>query len=268
MSESPHVGLKESGNNPDDLVETLAERALKVVATHKGPRLADPKIVARLVAVATSRERAGFGPAVAEIQRQGIRCEEIADLYVPAVARALGEAWVDDGMGFAMVTIGCSRLHALLRDLGPEWRADSMAPANAPSVLVLACADAQHTLGATLLTGQLRRRGLSVRILVDAQGSDVAEVLRKAHFDGVLISVAAGDPLEVARKLVATVRRAPAPVPPVVIGGSILGSRHVDVNDILRITGATMATNVASEALDHCGIRTGFRSAPHSVRRN
>ncbi len=267
MSESPQVGLRESGDSPDDRVETLAERALKVVATLKGPRMADPGIVALLVAVATSRERADFGPAVAEIQRQGIRCEEIADLYVPAVARALGEAWVDDGMGFAMVTIGCSRLHALLRDLGPEWRADTNAPANAASVLILACSDAQHTLGATLLTGQLRRRGLSVRILVDARQGDVADALRKARFDAVMISVAAGDPLEVARRLIDTVKAAQPPVPPVVIGGSILESRHVDVGHILRATGAGMATNVASEALDYCGIRTGFRPSPLSARR-
>lgn len=267
MSESPLVSPRDSGHGPDERVETLAGRALTLVATGKGPKPPDPGFVVQMVAAVTKSGRVDFSALVAALCCQGLRREEIADVYIPAVARHLGTAWVEDGMGFAMVTIGCSRLHAMLRLLGPEWRADSVCASNAPALLVLTGADMQHTLGATLLTGQMRRRGLSVRLVVDAKLSEVAELLEKASYDGVMISAAQGERLENLRQIVNTVRKSSGPALPVVIGGGIMGGFASGPGEILGRTGADHATNVLQEALDFCGVESERRTGAQRIKR-
>jgi len=71
--------------------------------------------------------------------------------------------------------VAAAKLQAMLRDLGPDWAADTIAAADAPSILLMTPQNASHTLGAVVLAGQLRRRGYSVRIVFDADRTRIAE---------------------------------------------------------------------------------------------
>ena len=126
--------------------------------------------------------------AVSDALAKGVRAEDIADHYIPAIAHEMGYQWCVDRMSFASVTIGVSRLQGMLRDLGPHWTGDRMMDPTAPSVLLVVPENVHHTLGAIVLSGQLRRRGISVKLMLGEPPEAVAVQLRRCRYAAVFIS--------------------------------------------------------------------------------
>jgi methanogenic corrinoid protein MtbC1 len=188
----------------------------------------------------------------------GIARDDIADLYIPELAREFGVDWCEDSLSFAAVTIGASRLQAMLRELGPEWIGDQSANPAAPSILLIVAQDVFHTLGALVLCGQLRRKGLSVRLVLGAQNSELSERLAKTTYDAVFMSSSMGETLESLRRIVDVIRTSSPRSLPVVIGGTILETETS--YNVTTMTGADYATNIPSEALELCGLTTKFLS--------
>jgi len=110
--------------------------------------------------------------------------------------------------------------------------------------------DTYHTLGAMVLSGQLRRLGLSVRIAMGATPHDLRVLFGDASFDGVLISASEAESLDSLTKCVDAVRQSASVCPPIVIGGGVL-DQEIDVK---AITGADFATKDPFEAIDFCGL--------------
>jgi methylmalonyl-CoA mutase cobalamin-binding subunit len=262
MNDGPQAGSRMASEATDDPVDVLAARALTLVArkTSRTPRALVPLFLEQMHEAAVNGDRADFATLLRQMELAGIRREDIADHYVPAVARRMGDLWCEDRMGFAAVTIGVSRLQGFLRDLGPEWRADKAADPDAPALLVIVSVDVYHTLGATVLAGQLRRRGLSVRLLIGARPDDVAPAMRQSCVDAVLISSSYGESLETLRRLVDAVRAAQTRTMPVVIGGTITDTGRAVGADIKALTGADHVTSDLQEALDVCGMTSTRRS--------
>ncbi|MBQ1203912.1 MAG: cobalamin B12-binding domain-containing protein [Loktanella sp.] len=188
----------------------------------------------------------------------GIARDDIADFYIPQLARDLGEDWCRDNMSFALVTIAVSRLQAMLRDLGPEWAGDQSSNPSAPSIMLVVGQDVHHTLGAMVLSGQLRRKGLSVRLMLGVAPREIAEKLAKSCYDAVFISSSMGETLESLRRIVNVIRTSSKKSVPVVIGGTVLEveSKY----NVTALTGADYATNIPSEALELCGLTTKYLS--------
>jgi methylmalonyl-CoA mutase cobalamin-binding subunit len=193
----------------------------------------------------------------------GIPPEEIADHYIPAVARRLGEMWCEDEVSFATVTIGVARLQGLLRDLEDIAGMARMDEPEGASLLVVVAAGVYHTLGAMVLTGQLRRRGHAVRLLLGPEPEAVAVAVRQARFDAVLISASDGGSAESVRQIVHAVKTATGAAPPVVIGGTILVSEDLTGADIRSLTGADHVTSDPTEALHLCGVMTSTHDVAH-----
>lgn len=177
------------------------------------------------------------------MMKAGIDAGRIADIYVPAVAQALGEDWVADRNSFADVTLGASRLQSLLRELD---EAAALHPyGDGPAVLVATAAEAHHTLGAVLLAGQLRRQGFSVRLLLGARPADLQQQLRQSGYDAVFLSASRSEDPQVLRRLVEAAR----PVP-LVLGGGLLELGP----EVVAQTRAPLATSDLSEALRLCNL--------------
>ncbi len=190
----------------------------------------------------------------------GTRPEDVADFYIPALSREMGDRWCSDQLSFAGVTIGVSRLQAMLRALGPHWSGDKAADPSAPAVLMIVPQEAHHTLGAIVLSGQLRRRGLSVRLMLGAKPKDVAKRICRTNYHGIFISSSQSETLETLRKIVDAVKTSTEDAPPIVVGGAILEVETVD--NITALTGADYATRIPDEAIRLCGL-TKPRSTAH-----
>ncbi|WP_296424631.1 B12-binding domain-containing protein [Yoonia sp.] len=225
----------------------------------------DPDIMKKLHDAALSAQSAACAVAIREAVSAGTCPEDIADFYIPELARRMGDAWSRDALGFASVTIGVSRLQAMLRDLGPSWAGDSSADAGAPSIMLVVPHDVHHTLGAMVLAGQLRRKGFSVRVVLGANPEDVTCRMQRTKFHAVFISAAPCETWEALRRLVGVVKTATDQSPPVVIGGSLLA---VETDQsIIAFTGADYATTQSAEAIRLCGLGTHSRDDATMMRR-
>lgn len=244
--------------------QSLAARVLDVLAARPGR--AQSKIDHDLLSQFCSEIR-GNGvdaqdAALALLRSENLSSEAIADDYIPAAARLLGDEWCVDNTSFADVTIGTSRLQAMLRDLNETLQRPVLNSASMVSALVVVPRDEYHTLGAMALVGRLRRAGLSVRVCIGQSDSMVVDVAETVDFDLVLMSVPHSEKLESIGPLVISLKSALGPRVPIVVGGACLGV--VSEAELKDRTGADHATNNLDEALRLCGLTV---SPPGAGRR-
>jgi methanogenic corrinoid protein MtbC1 len=185
------------------------------------------------------------------MRRAGIRDADIADFYIPVVARRLGEAWVTDAMQFTQVTVGMANLHTMLRTLDSSWCMPERAPfGTMGEICIIVPCHVQHTLGASILAGQIRRAGYDVRLGSDLDLDEIARFVSPSATMGVMISASLWERVDFLRTVVKKVREGNSRVP-VLLGGNVL-ERDCD---LCVDTGADHATNDWQTALSFCAQR-------------
>jgi MerR family transcriptional regulator, light-induced transcriptional regulator len=125
----------------------------------------------------------------ADFRRAGVTPGDLADHYIPEAARRLGVEWLRDGLSFGEVSIASAKLQGLLRQVTDSFVEDERREANGGNVLVVVPEGEQHTLGALVLTSQLRRRGVSVNLQMGQSEHFLTKLVATRQFDGVLISI-------------------------------------------------------------------------------
>lgn len=257
MADHPNLGAKTQRAAPylRQVPATLRVAAISVVENSKD---LDETLLARLHAAAISSDADACKRTIKDVVAEGILPEDLADFYIPAIARALGDLWCKDELSFASVTIGTSRLQAMLRVLGPDFSDAHANQSDGPSVLLVVPQDIYHTLGAIVLSGQLRRKGLSVKLVLGGKPEDVALRVKRIKYDAVFLSSSRGETLESLRRIIDAVRGSAAHPPPIVVGGSILEVETVQ--DVTALTGADYATKNPQEALRLCGLQEPAQS--------
>lgn len=182
----------------------------------------------------------------------GTRASDLADHYFPKLARNYGQMWCDDELSFAQVTIAVSRLQSALRDLEARWDCANTETAQSATLLLIIPKDAVHTLGAFVLSGQLRRKGISVKMLLDGTAKSVVDQLQRSAFDTIFISASQSETLESLRFMIDAVKAVAEDAPPIVVGGAILDVETASA--VMASTGADYATGIPEEALEYCGL--------------
>lgn len=249
---------KKAHSETDRSVGSLASQALSVLVSR---RTGKPGELSERFLSALSRAACNANPdardqVVREMLGARISRFDIADLYIPEVARRMGEAWCDDGMSFAEVTIGVARLQGLLRDLTENWSVESRMYDDGLNIVVLMLADDFHTLGPMLVTSQLRRLGASVRLLLGRPTTEVKTVVQDQEFDLVLVSVAHVEKLVATGELVRVIRNNMLSPAPIVVGGPAI---YYD-DDAKATTGADHVSNDIKETLSLCGLTDRIKS--------
>lgn len=231
-------------------VTSLAARALDMLATSRRRDRPAPveSWVRALAEAAIDPDPAARRDVARRMRAAGVTGEDIGDVYIPAAARRLGEAWSEDRLSFAAVSIGSARLQALLRDAQIAAAQDPVDGAGELRVMVLA--DAHHTLGAMVLTNQLRRTGTSVRLGFLQQTDEVDRIVSECGFDAILVSVARADDFTPTADAVARLRRLTGGRVPLIAGGSIM---DLGADSARCMTGADHATGDPRRALELIG---------------
>lgn len=209
-----------------------------------------PDLLASFREAAVSEDAADLRAFLRDLVRQKVSAAALADLYIPALARQLGDDWLEDRASFLQVTVASARLQALLRAIGQDWSADASGRASESSLLLIVPPREQHTLGAMVLLGQLRRLGISVRIALGPTRSELRRLHAGAAFDGILLSVTCSARLADLRDFVAEIREFARPEVPVVVGGMAVGLEP----DIGATQGVTAVARTLPEALFACGL--------------
>lgn len=212
----------------------------------------DDGVLANLYDAAMNPDPAVCKAAVETALADGLRPDDLADAYIPTIARQMGEKWCSDQISFAAVTIGTSRLQSMLRLLGPNWTGRAEERHDAPAILIVVLQEVYHTLGAIVLSGQLRRKGVTVKLALGCKPHEVAERIYHTKYEAVFISSSLGETLESLRKIVSAVRTSTGTPPPIVIGGTILDIETAE--NVIALTGADYATQNPDRALRLCGL--------------
>lgn len=256
MNDGPDPARSERQRDRGRPVETLASQALtRLASIRAGTRGAlSSELAQRLRAAVLSPDPADRDAVLTEMRDRDIPDNDIVDVYVPHVARLLGDDWCSDTIGFAETSIGSSRLQSLLRDLTPGHPSEVGGYGDI-GVAVVVASDDDHTLGAMVLTHQLRRLGVSVRVMIGAPDDEVLDAVAGDRYDAVMLSSSRSGDLGNLRKFVENIKRQTKQSIPVVIGG-----RAVDyIKDVSAETGADFATSDPQEALRLCGLTEAAR---------
>lgn len=209
-----------------------------------------PEILDRLVRAVVQPEPEPLAALLRDLVRQKVSAVAIADLYIPAAAAQLGDDWMEDRAGFAEVTLATARMQAMLRALGAAWSADRSEPGTGHCILLCVAPGERHTLGALVLLGQLRRSGVSVRLVLDPAAEDLPAMMAATRFDAALVSASGSVRLADLAKFVETLRRLAPRAMPVVIGGGVLGV----VPEAVALVGADGGAMEVAQALVACGL--------------
>jgi methylmalonyl-CoA mutase cobalamin-binding subunit len=232
-SSSERNGADGYGGLALDVIERLVARRTS------GVGVLQRSLLDQLLDAASSHD-AGSVERVLEVFRSSrVSNDAIVGLYIPEAARKLGKDWEDDKASFAQVTMGVARLQGLMRDLTADWTADTVDPDGDKSVLVIVPPGEQHTLGATVLAWDLRRKGISACVRVAPSMLELADLLENRQFDGALISVGSTDRVETCMKLVKTLNQLSKGALRIAVGGAVKDM----CRDALEATGAAIVTN-------------------------
>jgi hypothetical protein len=207
-------------------------------------------LLERFRAAACAEDDGPLSLVMAEFLREKVPAAAVADLYIPALAARLGEDWMDDVLGFAEVSLATARLQAMLRAMGAAWAADAACPGASEAIVLCTAPGEQHTLGALVLLGRIRREGVSVRLLLGPTAAELRDAFERVAPRGVLISAAGTGRLAQLRDFVKTIRQVAPPGLPVIVGGGVVAW----LDDAAAATGTDLAATSLDEALAACGV--------------
>ncbi|GGA99456.1 hypothetical protein GCM10011324_07110 [Allosediminivita pacifica] len=170
--------------------------------------------------------------------------EDITDLCIPEVAREIGVLWVEDRLSFAQVSIASARLQGLVTRLSRQWPDDESDSTDVSALLVLQKGDS-HTLGTHVAAAQLRRLGVSVRMLFGADEDMLLRTLSEERHDLVLFSCSRVENLETISGQAKRIKLGFPNSPPLVLGGIVLGL----TDRVKERSGVDLVTNEVGAAL-------------------
>jgi MerR family transcriptional regulator, light-induced transcriptional regulator len=156
---------------------------------------------------------------VEQLHLQGMSMDSIYLKLLAPTANHFGELWAQDTRDFTEVTTALSRLHAIVRRLGPSFRAgekraepqksgdcsDSVA-AN-KTALICPMPGEQHTFGCVIVEDFFKRGGWDVIGWPPSAEGDLLETVRHNHFDLVGLSVSCSTSLSRVERLIKDIRR-------------------------------------------------------------
>ena len=244
--------------SPDDSpgIRCLAESALRILAERKqGARNADSQDwVERLCDAVVSDSETSHHRVISSMVSSGITSDDVFDVYLPSVARELGERWVRDEANFVQVTLGTGRLQTLIRERAGLGAGS--ADGTGRVLMVLPPFEA-HALGVFIAADQIRRAGHSVHVSVAPEPPEVVEMLGERHFDMVGLTCATRRSIGRLGDYIAEIRAGVSAPPPLVVGGPIVP----EMRDLAAICGADHAAASTEDALRAAGLV----SAPESL---
>jgi MerR family transcriptional regulator, light-induced transcriptional regulator len=154
----------------------------------RGHRTIVDSDVCMLVTTVLEQDTASAVRLFDQLESEGVARETLfLDLLAPA-ARKLGDAWLDDTLSFAAVTVGLSGLQQLLRHLSPQFEDRAGLKPHGRQVLLFAAPGEQHSFGLFMVEAFFRSTAWDVTNASTIPIGDITTMVRRNWFDVVGIS--------------------------------------------------------------------------------
>ncbi|MCH8465435.1 MAG: cobalamin B12-binding domain-containing protein [Roseinatronobacter sp.] len=216
-----------------------------------------PDLAGQIVAYARSGDQSRLSAIYSELQRRRVTADEVMDVYLPHAVTVIGHQWHEEEIDILHASMACARMQTVLREIGHAWVSDRSGRQGDGRVLLTLPVGEQHTLGAMLAANQLRRRGVSVKVMLLPEMAELRALIERNRFHAVFISVSNLSSLTPCAAMVRELRMVSGREMPIIIGGGLVSNEIVgnDPCRIAEITGADLVTNDIDQALHSCGIQ-------------
>ncbi|MEO0402991.1 MAG: hypothetical protein AAF214_11500 [Pseudomonadota bacterium] len=250
MAQDDTYGTTRSGFERAADLEPLASQVISVLCARQTVTPAGARQVAVDYLVRAVLAPGGFDVTLVLDEMRGFRLnvDTLIDLYIPQVARCLGDLWLSSDLSFADVTIGSLRLQALLGEASMGMVQDTGQTAQALHALVVVPEAEQHFLGACVVAAQLRRLGGDVSLSICETRKQVMARIICDQPDMVLFSCPRAEALEAIARSVKSIRTTVEAPPVLALGGAFRGN----ADGIKEQTGVDLVTNTAADVYGFC----------------
>lgn len=227
-------------------IASLAGTVVSLLNGRLGARVAKRESAATRYLLEAARTP-GFSPAdaLARLRALPIADGTLLDTCIPEAARQLGAFWLSDELSFAEVSIATARLQGLVARMASHTAPEVPEGAERRTALLVLPPDETHTLGLHVAAAQLRRQGLSARLLFGPDEGAFLAALRRDPYDLIMFACPAPERLAFVTRLVSVLRNTRASAGLTVLGGAVLDRQ----DNLTQLTGVDLVTNDVRAAL-------------------
>ena len=182
--------------------------AAKRLVSTGNPELPDFISSASFARLVLESEPAEIVDHVGSLLDRGVRLEQIfLDLLAP-VARKLGELWEEDRCSFADVTLGLSRLHQVLHEIGRRNADGTVRRTVTRRAYFAATPGEQHTFGLSMLEEFFLHAGWETASDHAASAATVLQTASTQSLDIIGFSISCKERLDILADLIKRTRKA------------------------------------------------------------
>ena len=184
--------------------------------------------------------------ALQQLLELGFKETSIVDYCIPIAATRLGEAWVNDTLSFAECTIGTSNLQILVKLISQNREGEEeLNPSVGNRYLICVHEKEQHTLGALVVADILRRKGHSLKVILDANSNQVCQLQKANRYEGIFFSCASYLSIRETAECVKKIRNISGSEVPIFLGGGNIEeiSEGADLSEFNLVTSSVEAVD-------------------------
>jgi MerR family transcriptional regulator, light-induced transcriptional regulator len=183
-------------------------QAPEPMAYARGRRAINDNDVAMLVSIVLEQDTASAVRMFEQLENEGVGRETLFLDLLAQAARKLGDAWLDDTLSFAAVTVGLSGLQQLLRHLSPQFEDRAGIKPHGRQALLFTMPSEQHSFGLFMVEAFFRRTAWDVTNASTIPIPDITTMVRRNWFDVVGISLSSDTLLDDVASDITRIRRA------------------------------------------------------------
>ena len=213
----------------------------------------EPSSAAPLVADFTetllSGDDSAPGAFVRSLLKQGVAPGTLLEDVFTQAARELGQRWVSDDCSFYEVTIAAGHIQRLVRAISPLFLANGAIHGSMGRMLLTCAPGEQHSLGTMVIAEYFIRDGWDVHLMTIYGADILLDMVRKADYHCLGVSVSCDQHVAGLRKDIRRVRQVSRnPDIKVLVGGQLF-MMESNTTDLLGADGfAIDATSAVAEA--------------------
>jgi MerR family transcriptional regulator, light-induced transcriptional regulator len=136
-----------------------------------------------------SADESAPGVFVRALLRDGMSPSAILEQVFAPAARILGERWESDDCSFYEVTIASGHIQRLVRAISPLFLSDRVQFGSMGRMLLTCAPGEQHTLGTLIVAEHFIRDGWDVHLMTIFSSDILLDMVRKADYDCLGVSV-------------------------------------------------------------------------------
>lgn len=235
---------------PPPSVENLAREVLRRIARDVAADVlrapGQAKITELCMALIDIDDQAG-ARFIRDIRRQGVSFETIYLKYLAGAAHMLGSWWEESRATFAEVTVGTSRMYAIMRSLQRDLSPVSLKPGK--TAVFATVPGEEHVLGVRMAADLFRKDGWEIDLKIGKSHEELVAEMSDSSVLVIGLSASSEVVLEALSKLILALR-IQNPKLSIFVSGNIV-AEHVETVGLMDVDGMAADYDAAKRLLEN-----------------